>query len=252
MANYTRSHSDITSTSDGLDQLPDPAFLPRHVYLSHTGKAIQKGRRTTVTPAVVIQHRDWSNNRPTSVLPTTGRDDGNVIVVRPGAPVSILTEIFAGWTISPKGQIAALMNQGILEVHEDYLGTTRQLTSGQVMQYDGLLAPAWTTFVAHRTKANGTADADPTSNTAGTLAVAHGSVKTILTFTGGTTPTADVTFWHREATQPRGAWIKGETVSGVAGRVETTTEKNGYREVYVQLTGITGSPTGVQIDLSAA
>jgi hypothetical protein len=243
MANFERSQNEVVSAQDGMYVAPDPLLLePRRIHLRHVYP----------NPAVVLQFRDWSNNR-TAVIPPTGPTDGNVPILRRGQSVPILAEIFGGWTEYPKGHIAQLMNQGLITVHEDYLGTTRQLSSGQVLQYQVMDNP-WIDYVLHRLKTGTTADLAPTANVNGTAAVSHQNVKVKLVFDGGTTPTADVTGWNRsiDPTSPyRGSWTQDSSYTGVAGNTEMDFI-SGYGEVYIQLTSITGSPTSVQVMISGA
>jgi hypothetical protein len=218
MANFERSQNEVVSAQDGMYVAPDPLLLePRRIHLRHVYP----------NPAVVLQFRDWSNNR-TAVIPPTGPTDGNVPILR-------------------------LMNQGLITVHEDYLGTTRQLSSGQVLQYQVMDNP-WIDYVLHRLKTGTTADLAPTANVNGTAAVSHQNVKVKLVFDGGTTPTADVTGWNRsiDPTSPyRGSWTQDSSYTGVAGNTEMDFI-SGYGEVYIQLTSITGSPTSVQVMISGA
>ena len=253
MATYTRSNFDVVTPLDALGALPDNRTLPQHIHIRHTGKGVRKDRRgPTVYPAITIPHRDWSNNRTSGVPPTTGRFDGNVITLRRGKSVSILSEIFASWTESPKGQIAQFMNSGFLEVYEDYLGTTRKLSSGHVQNYRAQDNP-WVTYVLHRAKPNGTADAVPTAMTNGTVASSYHNLKVRLSFTGGTAPAATINVWHRDVEPGVSGlpWVAGEVHAAVTHMVETTVS-NGYREIYIQLTSITGSPTAIDIELSGS
>jgi hypothetical protein len=240
VATYTRRHDEVLTAVDTLGLYPDPPHvLPRKVHIRHVHP----------NPAVVLQFRDWSNNR-TAVIPPTGPTDGNVPILRMGRTVSLLSEIFGGWTEYPKGHIAQLMNSGLIEVHDDYLGTTRQLSSGQVLQYQIMDNP-WIEYVPHRTKTGTVDDVDPALNTVGTIAAGFNKVKAKMSFTGGTAPSADMICWHRSAVaeQPRGAWVKDGSYTGVLGNEEVEFQA-GYGEVYVQLLNIGGTPTSVEIELS--
>jgi hypothetical protein len=145
------------------------------------------------------------------------------------------------------------MKNGLIEVHEDYLGGTRKLTLSQMIGYVAYDAP-WTTYILHRTKTGVTGDAAPTIDTRGVFATEFNLMKCILQFTGGTAPTATVTAWHREVEEPGNAlypWVMGQSFLLTADSQELSIN-NGYREIYIQLTSIAGTPTSTAIKLSGA
>lgn len=244
MANYTRRSDEVVVAQDAPELgPPDPTIFPtskvhlRHVYPN---------------PAVVLQFRDWSNNR-TAVLPPTGPTDGNVPILREGRTVAIDAGIFGGWTEYPKGHIAQLMDRGLIEVHEDYLGTSRQLSSAQVLQYQISNNP-WIYYILHRTKTGTADDPTPTFILNGTPATAFQNIKAKLLFDGGASPTADVTGWYRTplpVSPWRSSWTQDSSYTSVAGGVEMDFI-SGYGEVFLQLTTIAGAPTGVRVMISGA
>jgi hypothetical protein len=247
MANYTRSQHENLQAEDQGAPIPDTSWLPKKVYVRHLNKQIHKPGVAPFSAAIAIQYRDWSNSRTSGLIRPTGPQDGNTPVFRNGAVTEFLAEVFADWTSAPKGIIAQHMNNSELTVFEDYLGTTRQLTSGQVMQYTQVTDQPWATWVAHRADLTAADGAGPTAAAAGTLAVDFRSVLIRPMFTGGTSPTVDLRMWAREATQPRGTWVAVGTETGVSGQVTFQTD---YREVYVEVYGVTGSPTSFDIEIS--
>ncbi|NIT79686.1 MAG: hypothetical protein GWN58_33560 [Anaerolineae bacterium] len=247
MANYTRSQNEVLEAQDQGAPIPDTSWLPKKVYVKHLNKQIHKPGVPAFSAAIAIQYRDWSNSRTSGLIRPTGPQDGNTPVFRNGAVTEFLAEVFADWTSAPKGIIAAHMNNGELAVYEDYLGTTRELTSGQVMQYNRVVDQPWATFVVHRGPLTVADSGGPTANDGGTLAVDFRSVLIRPIFTAGTSPTVDIRVWAREATQPRGTWVAVGTTAGLSGQVEYQVD---YREVYVEVTAIGGSPTNVTIEIS--
>lgn len=247
MANYTRSQDEVLEAQDQGAPIPDTSWLPKKVYVKHLNKQIHKPGVPAFSAAIAVQYRDWSNSRTSGLIRPTGPQDGNTPVFRNGAVTEFLAEVFADWTSAPKGIIANHMNNGELAVYEDYMGTTRQLTSGQVMQYTMNRDQPWATWVVHRAGLTAADAGGPTSNDGGTLAVDFKNVLIRPSFTGGTSPTVDLKMWAREATEPRGPWVEVGTETGVSGQVTFQTD---YREVYVQVTGVTGSPTSFDIEIS--
>jgi hypothetical protein len=247
MADYTRSQNEVVDALDSGFPLPVTGWLPRKVYVKHMNKMVHKRGVPPLSPAIAVQYRDWSNSRTSGLLAPTGPTDGNTPVFRNGSVTPILAEVFADWTSSPKGMIAQHMMNGELEVWEDYLGTTRKLTPGQVMQYTMNRDQPWATWVVHRGPLTAADSAGPTSNDGGTLAVDFKNVLIRPIFTAGTSPTVDITVWAREATVPRGTWV---AVGSTAGLSQQATFQTDYREVWVQVTAIGGSPTNVTIEIS--
>jgi hypothetical protein len=247
MATYTRAEAEVIEAQDASAPLPNTAWLPKKVYVRHLNKQIHKPGVPPFSAAVAVQYRDWSNSRTSGLLAPTGPTDGNTPVFRSGRTTEFLAEVFAQWTSAPKGILARHMNLGELEVYEDYLGTTRQLASGQVLQYTMARDQPWVTWVNHRTGLTAVDGAGPGVNDGGILAVDFGTVLVRPVFTGGTSPTVDLQAWAREATQPRGSWSPVGTASGVTGDVSFLA---GYREIYVEVTGVTGSPTSFDIQMS--
>lgn len=250
---FTRLASSTITALDSFGQVPDNAYLPRQVYIKHLNKIVNKPGVRPFSPAIALQFRDWSNSRTQGLLTPTGPTDGATPVFRAGTTTPVLSEVFASWTDAPRGIIAYHMNLGQLEVHEDYLGTSRILSSGQVMQYTPRDQP-WSTFIDHRTgltAADSGAPADYPDGPAGTLALAFNRVIIRPQFTGGTNPTVTYTVWAREALpdQPRGVWGVVGSASTVGDKVETTFI-TGYREVYVQVTAVAGSPTSFVLQIS--
>jgi hypothetical protein len=247
MADFTRSQNEVLEAQDQGAPIPDTSWLPKKVYVRHLNKQIHKPGVPPFSAAIASQYRDWSTSRTSGLIRPTGPQDGNTPVFRSGRTTEFLAEVFADWTSAPKGIIAAHMNNGELSVFEDYLGTTRQLTSGQVMQYTRVVDQPWATFVTHRAGLTAADSAGPTANDGGTLAVDFRSVLIRPVFTGGTSPTVDLRMWAREATQPRGTWTEVGTATGVSGQTEFQTD---YREVYVEVYGVTGTPTSFDIEIS--
>jgi len=250
MANYTRTQNEVVVASDATIPIPLTNFLPRQVYVRHLNKQINKPGVMAFSPSIAIQFRDWSNNRTTGLSRPTGRFDGLTPVFRPGTTTPILAEVFASWTESPKGVIAHHMNKGELAVFEDYLGSSRQLSSGQVQQYTNIDQP-WVTFIDHRTGLSAVDGSGPTADTDGQLAVEFNRIVIRTLFNGGTSPTIDVAVWAREAVPGlvRGVWSLVGTTNGLT-EAQEAIFLTGYREVFVQVTGITGSPTDFVIQIS--
>ena len=248
MADYTRSEHEVLNAQDQGAPVPDnETFFPQKVYVKHLNKQINKPGVPPFSAAIAIQYRDWSNSRTSGLLRPTGPTDGNTPVFRDGKVTEFLAEVFADWTSAPKGIIAQHMNNGELAVYEDYMGTTRQLTSGQVMSYNTPNDQPWATWIVHRGPLTVADSGGPTVNDAGTLAVRFKNVLIRPIFTGGTNPTVNIRVWAREPTQPRGTYVELGTTSGLDAQVEY--EVN-YREVYVEVTAIGGSPTNVTIEIS--
>lgn len=248
MANYTRSENEVL---EALDQgVPDPLTntLPKRIYVKHMNKMVNKRGVPPFSPAIAIQYRDWSNSRTSGLIHgPTGPTDGATPIFRDGKVTEILAEVFADWTSAPKGMIARFVNTGELEVWEDYLGTQRKLTSAQVIQYTMNRDQPWATWVVHREGLTAADAGGPTANNGGTLAIDFKNVLIRPIFTGGTNPTVDITVWAREATQPRGTWVAVGSASTLSGQQTFQTD---YREVWVQVTAVAGSPTSFDIEIS--
>lgn len=250
MANYTRTQNEVVVASDATTPIPLTNFLPRQVYIRHLNKQVSKPGVPPFSPSIALQLRDWSNNRTSGLIKPTGRFDGLTPVFRPGTTTPVLAEVFASWTESPKGVLAHHMLKGELAVFEDYLGSSRQLSSGQVQQYTARDQP-WATFIDHRTGLTAADGAAPTADTDGQLAVEFNRIIIRPVFNGGTSPTVDLTVWAREAVPglPRGVWGVVGSVAGLADLTEAVFI-TGYREVFVQVTGVTGAPTSFVLQIS--
>ncbi len=248
MADYTRSQFELLEAQDQGAPLPDTSWLPKKIYVRHLNKMVHKPGVPPFSPAIGIQYRDWSNSRTSGLVHgPTGPTDGATPIFREGKVTEFLAEVFADWTSAPKGMIARHVNTGELEVWEDYLGTKRKLTSGQVIQYTMNRDQPWATWVVHRGPLTVADSAGPTANDGGTLAVDFKNVLIRPIFTGGTSPTVDIRVWAREATEPRGTWVEVGTTAGLSGQVAYQVD---YREVYVEVTAIGGAPTNVTIEIS--
>ena len=92
-------------------------------------------------------------------------------------------------------------------------------------------------------KVGTTADVEPNTSTPAPMdGSGFAGLSGYLEFTGGTSPTADVTLWIKDT--ENNVWFEGATLTSIAGRVEIRfAEAIRGRQFWLQFTNIAGSPT---------
>lgn len=236
---FNRSVADAATVAD-TTAAPELSLRERRCYARHVYELPHKPN-----PSCVIQSRDWSQNTFAGVRGSA------VVIFRRGKEEKLNKYVIGQWGAAGKANLAYYVSRGLINFHEDYLGTTRQLSHWQVSTYTEIDAP-WVTWVQHKALAGApvAAESAPTRATVGVVAVEFANLKVKVTFTGGTEPMIKITGWHRDIfATSRGTWTEGDTELVVTNNAEFTL-RNAYREVWLQCHTISGAPTGVTVYLS--
>jgi hypothetical protein len=145
-----------------------------------------------------------------------------------------------------------MMEKGVIRVHEDYLGTQRELTAEQVDSYVSDNSP-WVTWVQHRAFTGAPVAPDaapPDASSLGTRCSGFERVLIKATFVGGVAPDVDIAVWYRSPTATdKGAWVLAGSALDLAHDTELPFAAR-HGELFIQLTDQDGDPTEVTFYIS--
>jgi hypothetical protein len=175
----------------------------------------------------------------------------HAVTLKQGRSSRVSAKSFETWEIERR-RLAYMMERGALRVHEDYLGTRRELTPEQVDSYVADNAP-WVTWVQHRaiTGAPILPDAaPPTPSSQGVRCLGFDKVVVRVALVGGIAPDVDIAVWYRLPTATdRGTWTLVATTLDLANNNEAKFTVH-YGELFVQLTDQDGDPTSATFYIS--
>jgi len=175
----------------------------------------------------------------------------HAVTLKQGRSQRVTAKSFETWTLE-RQRLAYMMERGVVRVHEDYLGTRRELTSEQVDSYVADNAP-WATWVLHRTITGAPVAPDaapPTHSSQGVRCSGFDKVLVRVDLDGGVAPDVDIVVWYRLPTATdRGVWVLSGSALDLANNTEAKFTVH-YGEAYVHLTDQDGDPTTALFYLS--